>query len=83
MSPDEFWSSTLDEAILKMQGKVDELRFYRNGFNLIHCSLVGKERVDILKALPLPFDDELDEATDTDEMFEEYRKLKEAGVLDG
>lgn len=80
MRPDDFWSATFDEAILTYKGKVDEWRFFRNGFYLIHCSFVEKG-ADILKVLPLPFDDELDGADSTEDLVSEYNRLKESGAL--
>lgn len=65
------------------RGKVDEWRFYRNGFNLIHCSLVGKDRANILEVLPLPFDDEIkqDQVSDSEQMMREYEELRKSGLL--
>lgn len=73
MRPDDFWNSTLDECILTYQGKVDEWRFFRSGFNLVHCSLVEKP-VDMLKVLPLPYDDELAVEEKSDDLFTDYEK---------
>jgi len=45
---------------LVIQAKVDEWRVLRQNTYLIHCSLIGSEnRLDILSALPLPYDEEL------------------------
>lgn len=76
IDPIRFYDLTLDEAIIAFKGKVDEWRFYRNGFNLVHCSLVEK-RADILKVLPLPFDDEIDGGGIDDDLVEEYNQLRE------
>lgn len=58
------------------RGKVDEWRFIRNNTYLLHCSLIeDKHRVEIAKALPLPFDDDLEEPEMTEEeMREAYDK---------
>lgn len=71
ISPIQFYDLTLDEAIIAFRGKVDEWRFLRNGFNLIHCSLVEK-RADILGVLPLPFDNEI--GGGEVDLIEEYNK---------
>lgn len=78
MKPAEFWDSTLDECILMYQGKVDEWRFLRAGFNLVHCSMVEKP-ADILKVLPLPYDDELNKAEDLFEEYEKFQKVVNGG----
>jgi hypothetical protein len=58
---------------------VDEWRFFRNGFNLIHCSLVDK-RSDILKTMPLPFDYELIQEEDTEDLVVVYNKLRQQQI---
>lgn len=66
------------------KGHIDKLRFFRNGFNLIHCSLVGKDRVNIVDVLPLPFDYEIQEQTSENnpEWFaEQYKLLQASGAL--
>lgn len=73
MRPDDFWNSTLDECILTYQGKVDEWRFLRAGFNLVHCSMVSKP-AEIKEVLPLPYDDELE--VDKVDIFKEYEKYQ-------
>jgi hypothetical protein len=82
MRPVDYWDSSFDECILTYKGKVDEWRFFRNGFNLIHCSMVEKP-ADILKVLPLPFDDEIETTGNSDDLIEQYNLLKESGALDG
>ena len=77
IDPIRFYDLTLDEAIIAFRGKVDEWRFYRNGFNLVHCSLVEK-RADILNVLPLPFDDELGSVSLDDDLISEYNQLRES-----
>lgn len=68
--------------ILAYKGKVDEWRLMRNGFYLIHCSLVEK-KCNIVEAMPLPFDDELqEEKGSTEDLLAEYNRLKESGALD-
>ena len=62
------------------RGKVDEWRFFRNGFNLVHLSLVEKG-ADIREYIPLPFDEDYGKSDDID-MIAEYNKLKESGALD-
>lgn len=82
MNPVDFWDSTFDEVILKFKGKVDEWRVFRNGVNLIHCSMVAMDqRVDIAQVIPLPFDDEILDSEGTFDIFDEYERLKEAGKI--
>lgn len=51
--------------MLVVRGRVDEWRIARMNAYLIHCSLIdSKDRVSMLGALPLPFDDELGESSD-------------------
>ena len=72
------------------RGKIDEWRFIRSNTNLIHCSLIEKDnRVDILNAIPLPFDYEIreeEEQLDKEQeqkLMEDYKLLKESGALNG
>lgn len=59
MTPSEFWTSTMDEVLYYIQGRMDRLRFQRDCTWLIHASMVGTQKaVDKLRALPLPFDEE-------------------------
>ena len=82
MTADDFYNGTLDEAIFRYKGKVNEWRFLRNGFNLLHCSFVEKP-ANILKVLPLPFDDEMEDEKDSEyDIISEYNRLKESGALD-
>lgn len=66
---------------------MDEWRFIRKGINLIHCSLVDKNRADMLEHLPLPFDEEILDniKKESGQMAErlalDYWKLQEAGVF--
>lgn len=76
IDPIKFYDLTLDEAIIAFRGKVDEWRFLRNGFNLIHCSLVEK-RANMLDVLPLPFDNELENGDDIEDLIEEYNRVRE------
>ncbi len=75
MSTAEFWSSTLDECILRYKGKIDELNFFRNGFYLIHCTMSEKPG-DKTALMPLPFDSEGEPAEDLEA---EYNRLKKSG----
>lgn len=88
MAPSEFWSSTIDEAVLCYKAKIDEWRFIRSNTYLVHCSLIeSKHRVNIEEVLPLPFDDEIEEARKeanevwANQLVEEYNRIKEAGLL--
>jgi len=74
MMPDNFWDATLDECILMVKGKVDDWRFQRNCANLIHLSFVEKG-ADILQAIPLPFDWEIQQEKPEDDIFEQYKKI--------
>lgn len=55
----DFWTSTFDEVLLVIQGKVDEWRILRNNAYLIYCSLPTGSKMDMYKVLPLPYDTEL------------------------
>lgn len=82
MRPGDFWSATLDEAVLTYRGKVDEWRFFRNGFNLLHRSFADKP-ANILEEIPLPFDDEITvDKGNTESLIDEYNRLKASGALD-
>ncbi len=82
MTTNDFWNSTLDEIVTKIRGKVYEWRIQRNNAYLIHCSLIPqKDRAKITEASPLPFDDELDEPTDTTSNLELYEEAKRAGLV--
>lgn len=76
IDPIKFYDLTLDEAIIAFKGKVDEWRFYRSGFNLVHCSLVEK-RADILKVLPLPFDNEIESGGLDEDLIADYNRVRE------
>jgi hypothetical protein len=69
--------------INKYKGRIYELRWIRNGFNLIHCSMVGKDRAEIMEVLPLPFDDEIQQTQKEDAvwMAEQYYLLQQQGVF--
>lgn len=75
LSPDEFWDSTIDEAILTYKGKVMDWRVLRNGF-LLAVSPYVKEGENLLSKWPLPFDEEETEMTE-DEMLAAYNRAKE------
>ena len=73
VTPIEFYDLTYDEAIIAYKAKVDEWAFFRNGFGLVHCSLGGK-MADVIKAIPLPFDNEVEEQVD--DLVSEYNRLR-------
>lgn len=88
MTADEFYNGTVDEAVLAYKAKVNEWRFIRSNTYLIHCSLIeSKHRVNIEDVLPLPFDDEIEEARKeaneawANELLAGYNHLKESGRI--
>lgn len=66
----------MDEVLLVIQGFIDKQRIERRNAYLIHCSMVEKP-VNMLDYLPLPFDDELNEAPDGESTEEFYKKTME------
>jgi len=78
VSPLDFYDLTIDEALISYRGKVDEWRFFRNGFNLVHCSLV-QNPVEISGTMPLPFDEE--QTPSEYDIIEDYKRnwLKDGG----
>jgi hypothetical protein len=81
MRPADFWEATLDECILTYKGKIDEWRFFRNGFYLVHRTFADKP-ADILKEMSLPFDNEIQQEESGEDLLAEYNRLKESGALD-
>ena len=77
---------TFDEVLAAYKGKVDEWRLHRNGYYLIHRSLVQKP-VDILAEIPLPFDNLLRQQLKESEkefekdMIADYQKYVESGYF--
>ncbi len=76
LSPDEFWSSTIDEVILTYKGKVMDWRVLRNGF-LLAVSPYVKDGENLLSKWPLPFDEDTDEEMTEEQMMEAYNRAKE------
>lgn len=66
-----------------IRGFVNKQRIERRNAYLIHCSMVGKDAVDMLEYMPLPFDDELKEASPVSEISAEefYKQAVESGYL--
>lgn len=65
--------------MLVIRGQVDNWRRDRMHTYLVHASLVeNKYRVNMLEAMPLPFDDELtgNEITDVEQTMREYNEAQ-------
>lgn len=76
IDPIKFYDLTLDEAIIAFRGKVDEWRFLRKGFYLVHCTLIP-DRADMKDVMPIPFDNEYDVSGIDDDLIEEYNRVRE------
>ena len=72
----------MDEVLLVIQGFIDRQRIERRNAYLIHCSMV-EHPVDMLEYMPLPYDDELKEASPVSEISAEefYKQTIESGYL--
>lgn len=69
--PLDVYDYTIDEIVLAYKGRVDELRFHRAGYDLIHRSLSPRP-ANILEVLPLPFDSDIESL----DLIEEYKRLR-------
>lgn len=76
----ELYDYTTEQALNFYKGKVQDWRFHRACADLIHRSLV-KEPVDILKAIPLPFDEEIAGRDSGDDWEKYYYEAKEKGLV--
>ena len=77
MSPDDFWSASIDEAFRKYKGKIREWEFIRLNTWVIRTSMANIENaIPPEQLISLPFDDE------GEDPIEFYRRMQEAGYFE-